>query len=35
MSNIVKKARENIEGGVQLETSKIHFLLFADDLVLQ
>ena len=34
MANIVREAREIFQGGVQLEGSKVQFLLFADDLVL-
>ena len=34
MDSIVREARESFQGGVQLEGSKVHFLLFADDLVL-
>ena len=34
MDNIVREARENFLGGVQLEGSKEQFLLFADDVVL-
>ena len=34
MDSIVREARESFQGGVQLEGSKVQFLLFADDLVL-
>ena len=34
MDSIVREARECFRGGVQLEGSKVQFLLFADDLVL-
>ena len=34
MDSIVREARESFQGGVQLNGSKAHFLLFADDLVL-
>ena len=34
MDNIFREARESFQGGVQLEASKLQFLLFADDLVL-
>ena len=30
----MRKAREKFQGGVQLEGSKVQFLLFADDLVI-
>ena len=32
MDSIVREARESFQGGVQLEGSKVQFLLFADDL---
>ena len=31
MDSIVREARESFQGGVQLEGSKVQFLLFADD----
>ena len=34
MDSMVREARESFQGGVQLEESKVQFLLFADDLVL-
>ena len=34
MDSIVREAREKFQGGVQLESSKVQFLLFADDLVI-
>ena len=34
IDSILRKARESFQGGVQLEGSKVQFLLFADDLVL-
>ena len=34
MDSIVREERESFQGGVQLEGSKVQFLLFADDLVL-
>ena len=34
MDSIVREARESFQGGVQVEGSKVQFLLFADDLVL-
>ena len=34
MDNILREARKSFQGGVQLEASKLQFLLFADDLVL-
>ena len=34
MDSIVREERESFQGGVQLERSKVQFLLFADDLVL-
>ena len=34
MDSIVREATKSFQGGVQLEGSKVQFLLFADDLVL-
>ena len=34
MDSIVRESKETFQGGVQLEGSKVQFLLFADDLVL-
>ena len=34
MDSIVREERESFQGGVQLERSKVQFLLFAYDLVL-
>ena len=32
LDNIMRGARESFQGGVQLEASKVQFLMFADDL---
>ena len=34
MDNILMEAMESLQGGVQLEATKLQFLLFTDDLVL-
>ena len=34
MDSIVREGRESFQGEVQLEESKVQFLLFADDLIL-
>ena len=34
MDSIVREGRESFQGEVQLEGSKVQFLLFADDLML-
>ena len=34
MDSIVREGRESFQGEVQLEESKVQFLLFADDLML-